>query len=85
MSDVKKMYVLSSSPLTFSRFTIFSTRSSTESKVRHLQETSNNKKPAVKLRNNNRLKGYSGVNLIHDLNHRETLLDYLSEIKLADR
>ena len=31
------------------------------------------------------LKGYSGVNLIHGLTHRETVLDSLSEIKLADR
>ena len=31
-----------------------------------------------------RLKGYSDVNLIHGLNHRETVLDS-REIKLADR
>ena len=31
------------------------------------------------------LKGYSSVSLIHGLNHCETVLDSLSEIKLADR
>ena len=31
------------------------------------------------------LKRYSGVNVIHGLNPHETVLDSLSEIKLADR
>ena len=45
----------------------------------------NTKSPAAAVAGVEALKGYLCVSLIHGLTQRETVLDSLSEIKLADR